>query len=427
MICLMENLAIKKVILVGLNLPEIRDFDEGMRELSNLALALAYQPVDMITQKAPVPFSATYIGSGKVEEVKAAVLQSGAETVIFDAELSPVHLRNLEEALGVTVIDRTMLILEIFSQRAKTPEAILQVSLAKAQYMLPRIIGSDTSYSRQKSGKGSLGAGEQKLELQKRQLRDSIHRDRQALEALTIQRRTQRVQRKKEGLFQVAIVGYTNSGKSSLMNSWLNITNAAKEKRVFQKDMLFATLETAARLIELPNQRKFLAVDTVGFVRRLPHHLVEAFKSTLEEVKEAHLIVHVVDSANPEYRTHIAVVEDVLRSIGVKDIPVIYAFNKMDLASKVKEPLPKEALYISALTGKNVDVLIDKILFKMTERFQEVTLHLPYDKAFLINYIKSNGELVKEQYLDEYIVVIVKLSDEDLAKFSPYIQGKHLH
>ncbi|MGA0875963.1 MAG: GTPase HflX, partial [Bacilli bacterium] len=306
----------KSAILVGVKLPHFTDFAQAFEELDNLALACDYYVLKKVTQTLDAPTNHYYLGSGKVSEIKAILEETGAKTAIFDTELSPVHIRNLEKALDVDIVDRTMLILQIFESRAKTKEAKLQVAVAKASYMLPRLIDHEANYDRQRAGgKANKGSGETKLEKDKRTLRNAIIKYKKELATLTEKRRVQRLQRKDKQVFTVAIVGYTNAGKSALMNQFLSIAHRSHHKKVLEKDMVFATLETSSRLISLPNLIKFIAVDTVGFVRRLPHHLIEAFKSTLEEVKEADLILHVVDISDPEFLHLLTVADEVLQSL----------------------------------------------------------------------------------------------------------------
>ncbi len=418
----------KNVLLVGIQLPGMKDVRLGMEELVSLAQALDYHVVDSMVQSLDKSSPAFWIGKGKVFEIKAFVINQNIDLVIFNDELSPVHLRNITEVVEVEVIDRTMLILEIFRIRAKTKEAMLQVSLAQSQYLLPRIIGSNTSLSRQKSGTGSKGPGEKELEIKKRMLRNQIHKDKQELEALAIVRKTQRVHRKKEGIFQVAIVGYTNSGKSTLLNYYLRLSHQPQEKMVLQKDMLFATLETAARHIHLLDQPPFIMVDTVGFIRHLPHHLVEAFKSTLEEILDASLIIHVADASQKEYQTQIKTVNEVLTSLGVKDIPMVMVFNKIDLPLKVQSQEFVDALRISVEKETNMDRLTKTIFDMMQARSIRCHLLIPYEQTGLVNQLKKTGFVFEpEVYEADGIRIGVTIQQQDMHRYEAFLLNEKMN
>ncbi len=418
----------KSAILVGLKLPEFQDFAQAFEELDNLALACDYYVLKKITQQLDKPTNPYYIGSGKTSEVKEALEQSGAETAIFDAELSPVQIRNLEKALDVKVVDRTMLILQIFETRAKTKEAKLQVALAKATYMLPRLIDADANYDRQRSGgKANKGTGETKLEKDKRALRTAMIKYRKDLKDLTEKRRVQRLQRKDNHIFTLAIVGYTNAGKSALMNQLLTMAHRANNKKVLEKDMVFATLETSSRLIQLPNLIKFIAVDTVGFVRRLPHHLIEAFKSTLEEVKEADLILHVVDISDPEFLYLMKVADDVLLSLGVEKIPVLYVLNKIDIIRKPQGDLPVNHVKISALRGLGLPQLMMKISEYILHDYHPLELKIPYAQQDIMDQLRKDGIMLEAEYLDDAIYVSVALPQHRINAYEAFIDQSDLH
>jgi len=278
--------------------------------------------------------AATYIGSGKVQEVREMVKALEADMVVFDNGLSPIQLRNLSRELGCAVMDRTTLILEIFSARAKTREAKLQVEVARLQYMLPRLVGLHDALSRQGGASGAMsnkGAGEKKLELDRRKLEQRLTTMRRELENIAEERKTQRKKRAESGIPRVALVGYTNAGKSTIMNAMLAAYVEDKEKKVYEEDMLFATLDTTVRKIVPMDKNAFLLSDTVGFISNLPHNLIKAFRSTLEEVQEADLLVQVIDYSDENYMEHIRVTEDTLKELGAEKIPMIYAFNKADL------------------------------------------------------------------------------------------------
>jgi len=418
----------KSAILVGVKLPGFNDFAQAFEELDNLALACDYYVLKKVTQNLDAPTNNYYLGAGKVFEIKAVLEETGAETAIFDTELSPVHIRNLEKALEVKIVDRTMLILQIFESRAKTKEAKLQVAVAKATYMLPRLIDHDANYDRQRSGgKANKGTGETKLERDKRALRNQVIKYRKELASLTEKRRVQRLQRKDNHLFTIAIVGYTNAGKSALMNQFLSLAHRSQNKKVLEKNMVFATLETSSRLISLPNLIKFIAVDTVGFVRRLPHHLIEAFKSTLEEVKEADLILHVVDISDPEFLTLMNVADDVLESLGVKDIPVLYVLNKIDIIRKPQGDLPVNHVKISALRGLGMPQLMMKISEYILQDYHPLELKIPYANQDLLDQLRKDGVLLETEYEDDAIYVSVALPEHRIAIYESYINHRDLN
>ncbi|HOJ44881.1 MAG TPA: GTPase HflX [Bacilli bacterium] len=416
----MEN----KAIIFGLELPGDHEFEESLLELENLATSCGYQTIEVMRQKSDKPTPSFYIGRGKVDELKARVDLLNADLVIFDQELSPVHYRNLEEALDIKILDRTMLILEIFESRAHSQVSKLQVSLARDQYMLPRIIGKYRELSRQRGATSTIGGpGEQKLELERRRLRDNIVRDRRALAKLVTQRRTQRQKRIDAGVFSVAIVGYTNAGKSTLLNRMVDESKRAlaEEKKVYQEDKLFATLETASRLIVLPNNRKFVAIDTVGFVRHMPAHLIAAFRSTLEEITEADLIVHVLDGSSHEQQTHARIVMEAMYDIGVGDTPVIYVRNKMDLIGNPIVKLEMETLDLSAKTGSGVLRLLAHVSVEMDQYYQTVVLSVPYDEQAIVGALHEDGYVFHAYNGPETITVDAELPKRYLTKYAKYI------
>ncbi len=326
-----------KVLIVGLNLttnPKSQNFDLAMDEMVCLVKACDMEPVGRVEQNMESVNTATYIGAGKVQEVREMAKALEADMVVFDNGLSPIQLRNLSEELGCAVMDRTTLILEIFSVRAKTREAKLQVEVARLQYMLPRLVGLHDALSRQGGASGAMsnkGAGEKKLELDRRRLEQRLTTMRRELENIAEERKTQRKKRAESGIPRVALVGYTNAGKSTIMNAMLAAYVADEQKMVFEEDMLFATLDTTVRRIAPTDRNAFLLSDTVGFISNLPHNLVKAFRSTLEEVLEADLLVQVIDYSDENYMEHIRVTENTLKELGAEKIPMIYAYNKADL------------------------------------------------------------------------------------------------
>lgn len=415
----------QKAIIVGVNTTTDILFQYEMEELRNLCLACDIEVVDELSQYAQAIHPKTYIRKGKIDEVKLALEHHEADVVVFNDELTPSQIANLEEALEITIYDRTFVILEIFKSRAKTKEAILQVDIASLRYMLPRLIGLRQGLSRQRGvgggGARGRGQGETQLEIDRRNIADRIALLKQDLNLITKERALQRKKRLENELPIVSLVGYTNSGKSSTLNAILNHSTGLK-KTVIQKDMLFATLETSSRLVKLPNNHSFVLTDTVGFVRKLPHHLIEAFKSTLEEIKESTLIVHVVDSANPNFQDQIETTNQVLSEIGVIDIPMLYVFNKIDCHDDyfyIPSDYP-DAIRISATQPYNIDRLIASI---ETHCFDDVTVQLsiPYPKGELVHQLKEKAHVLSLEYLEHAIVVNVQISKRMLKQFETYL------
>lgn len=410
----------EKAILVGLDLGNDEYFDETMEELSNLAIACNVEVLDTMIQRKEAPTPNFFIGKGKVDDLKSLIVLHDANVVIFNDELSPSHIRNLEEKLEIKVIDRTVLILDIFARRAKTKEAMLQVELAQSEYMLPRVVGMYKSLSRQKSGTGSKGPGEQQLELDRRLLRGKITKLKRDLKDLVQIRRTQREKRLTSLVKTVALAGYTNSGKSSIMNAIINHTTQPEKTPTFAKDMLFATLETKTRLIDLENNNNFLLTDTVGFIRKLPHDLVEAFKSTLEEINEASLILHVIDTANPNYEHQIQAVESVLSEIGIKDIPIIYVFNKIDLLNDLPIITRENSIFVSAKDDSNIDKLISFISKELYKSFP-VNMIIPFKNSDVFSDLKENSKIIETDYQEDGIHVKAEISDYYYHKYKKYL------
>jgi len=416
-----------KAVLVGVKLDNQNqlDFEHEMEELKNLATACNIESIETVTQNLDSFHPVTYIGKGKVEEIKMVVEASEADVVIFNDELSPIQISNLQDRLDVSIFDRTYLILEIFKSRAKTREAIIQVEIASLNYMLPRLVGLRQGLSRQRGTGGGFahgrGAGESKLELDRRINKDKITALKRELVELSKTRKQQREKRKKNDVPTVCLVGYTNSGKSTLMNCLLEKAKSNEEKKVFQKDMLFATLETSSRRISL-EEGNFILTATVGFIEKLPHNLIEAFKSTLEEITEANLIVHVVDGSNEKFLNQISATNKVLEELGVDNIPIIYAFNKID---KVEDYLyiPNdypEAVRISALNKTNIDYLIKVILEKVYCDYVNGEFYIPYGKENIMFKIKESAIFVNVEYLDDGILLKCKTNEYTINKYQEY-------
>lgn len=411
---------IQRAILVGVDLNNDKNFDYSVEELKNLAEACSVQVVGVLTQKLERVNPACYIGTGKVDEVAMLVQQHDANLVIFNDELSPSQIRNLEHGLQCKVIDRTILILDIFASRAKTREAQLQVEVAQLKYMMPRLIGLNASLSRQAGGIGSKGPGEKKLELDRRRIEEQVHKLNKELDSLVLARQNQRKLRKRNSTPVVALVGYTNAGKSTTMNALLTVSNAQAEKSVFEKNMLFATLETSTRQIQLPDNKQFLLTDTVGFVSKLPHQLVKAFRSTLEEVTEADLLLHVVDLSHPEFQTQIEITNKVLDELGVKETPMVYVYNKADLIADEFTPSTKEAVRISAKNLTNIDTLIDCIKSHIFQHYVKASFLIPYDRGNLVSYLNEHANVFETEYLENGTLITVECSEHDAERLAEY-------
>ena len=354
--------------------------------------------MEALIQRRDKPDSATFIGSGKVKEVRDAVVATGADTVVCDGELSPAQLRTLEQKVKVKVIDRTALILDIFAQHAKSREGKAQVELAQMSYMLPRLRGWGDSLSRQAGGIGGRGPGETKIETDRRRINDKMSKLRREIKEMKVSRDTKRSERRKNNIPSVAIAGYTNAGKSSLLN---RLTGAD----VLVENALFATLDPTVRKTESSDGRIYTLVDTVGFVRHLPHQLVEAFKSTLEEVSESDLIVHVVDGAHPDPQEQLRAVRQVISEIGGGEIMEIIAINKADLAAPevLMELLRIEsnAYAISARTGYGIETLVKAIESALPKPKVEITAIIPFSRGDLVSAVHETGEIISEEYLPE--------------------------
>lgn len=372
------------------------DAQRSLDELHELASSAGAEVVGRVIQKKDSFDPATVLGSGRLEEVAEYVKAQEIDLVIFDHELSPAQQKNVERAVDTKVIDRTTLILDIFAQRARTSEGRLQVELAQLRYRLPRLMGLGTSLSRLGGGIGTRGPGESKLESDRRHIRRRIHSLEEQLKELEQRRDLFHQRRKKDNVISVAIVGYTNVGKSTLLNT---LTDAG----VLAQDMLFATLDPTSRALLLPDGRKVMLVDTVGLVSRLPHHLVEAFKSTLEEAVNADLILNVCDVSSPEFDHQLEVTMQVLKELGAQEVPVLTVLNKCDLMSVPPLTIDKHTAAISAKSGLGLDALLEKIALNLPETHRRLQLLLPYDKAGLISEIRSKGKVEQEDYRDNGI------------------------
>ncbi|SHI20246.1 GTPase HflX [Desulfosporosinus lacus] len=413
----------QKAILVGVQLNNQQDFTDSMEELFNLANACDLEVVGEKIQKLNGLNISYYLGKGKIQEVLALFAEKNANLVIFNDELSPSQIRNLEEILECRVIDRTVLILDIFAQRAKTREAQLQVEVAKLQYMLPRLIGLGESLGRQggSSGLKNRGSGETKLELDRRKIEDRISGLNKELETLVTQRQNQRKKRKKKEIPVIALVGYTNTGKSTLMNAMIDLFNPSTEKQVFEKDMLFATLETSVRSIKLPDNKSFLLTDTVGFISKLPHHLIKAFRSTLEEVAEADLLIHVVDYSNSQYNQQMKVTRETLKELGADNIPVIYAYNKTDLLNVEIPKITEDCVYISAKRKEGIVDLVNVIGQKAFTDYVHCEMLIPYDKGNIVSYLNDNATIKSTLYEGSGVLISLECKEADYERYQQYV------
>ncbi|QBP39952.1 GTPase HflX [Paenisporosarcina antarctica] len=419
---------LERAIIVGVNLKKDRHFEYGLEELHNLANALNVEVVGEVTQNLDKVNHAHYVGKGKIDEIKAFFEEADANLVIFNDELSPSQIRNLEEALACKVIDRTMLILDIFARRAKSKEAQMQVELAQLQYMLPRLVGLHASLGRQGGGAGggfqNRGAGETKLELDRRKIEDQIAKLRRDLEHVKDQRETQRKQRKKNEIPVVSIVGYTNAGKSTIMNRLLTKTGQIDDKQVFEKDMLFATLETSVRQIRLPDQKEFLLTDTVGFVSKLPTHLVKAFRSTLEEAREANLLLHVVDVSNDEYRYMMDVTNETLQAVGVENVLTVEVYNKSDLADLNYPNVSGNNIWISAKEGAGLDELLELIRTHIFADYKTCRMLIPYERGDVVSYLNDQASVHTSEYEEDGTLLKVELKQADYDRYQEFVLGK---
>lgn len=412
-----------KVVLVGLNSPVLREdsaTEESMDELSALVETAGGETAGIVLQNRATPDPRTFIGEGKVAEVQLYVENVGATMVIFDNDLSPSQQRVLTELLGIQVLDRCGLILDIFAQRAKTKEGRLQVELAQYRYLLPRLIGMWSHLERQggTSGKGPIGSkgpGETQLETDRRHIHRKIDKLKAELEEVRRVRGTQRQRRMKNEIPVVAIVGYTNAGKSTLLNA---ITGAG----IPANDRLFDTLDTTTRLLTVSDTLDVVISDTVGFIRKLPHQLVEAFKATLEELEYADLLLHVIDVSNPEWREQARIVDELIRELGAEGIPCIRVYNKCDAAFTAQQEREKDAVYISARTGEGIPALLETVDKRLDKGTKRVVIHLPYDKAGLLDGLYREAKVEGVEY-GETVDVAAVCTPRIMGRLKAYIEG----
>ena len=478
-----QNRELERVLLVGVDTGEEQNFEGSMEELKQLAKACYMEPVGTVIQRMEFVHKALYIGTGKVQEVRDAAQALDAQLILFNDTLTPSQIKNLQDELKTPVIDRTTLILNIFEMRARTREASLQVETAKLQYLLPRLVGMHEALTRQGGTSGSMssrGAGEKKLELDRRHIEHRISELRKELDAISRERETQRKRREQTRIPLVALVGYTNAGKSTIMNQMVERFVGDEEKKVLEKDMLFATLDTTIRRINTGNNRDFLLTDTVGFIHKLPHGLVKAFRSTLEEIKGADLLLQVVDVSDPGYQEQMETTKETLRELGAGDIPMLIVFNKADrltdTANTTKKPqnqreqdqklqdqklhdqklqdqklqnqmlqlhktpdqekelpqisfgestYPRTAgmnkIYISARQPESIELLVKEITRRVYADYEEVRLLIPYEKGSIVSYLQEKAQVLEQTYEPEGTWMYVSCHHADARKYEQYV------
>lgn len=391
------------------------DIQSSQDELEELAHTAGAEVLGRMSQKRDTPDTATYVGPGRLEEIKSFCEANDIDLLLIDGELTPSQLRNIEAETDVRVVDRTTLILDIFARRARSSEGKLQVELAQLKYALPRLTGKGTALSRLGGGIGTRGPGETKLESDRRHIRRKIHSLEEDLKAMEKRRGSMRARRKKDGVETVAIVGYTNAGKSTLMNA---LTNAG----VLAEDKLFATLDPTARALALPDGRNVMLVDTVGLIRRLPHNLVEAFKSTLEEAAQADVILNVCDGSSPECGEHLLVTNRLLEELGCAHKPILNVINKCDLVPDLLNvPVVGKAVPISALKGQGLDKLLEEIAAALPPTRRDAVFLFPFDKGALAAEIRRDGVIKEEEYTSEGLKINCTADIRLIDRFKEYL------
>lgn len=402
-----------KGILVGVQYPQMTyDFDISMQELKQLAYACDIEVKAVVTQNLDTISPQYYIGKGKVMEIKELVEQD--DIVIFNEELTPLQIKNLTDQCQVEVIDRSDLILRIFASRAKTKEAKLEVGIARLQYLLPRLAGMKQNLYSQQGGMGFRGSGEKQIELDRRRIRRQLTQAKRELAMIEKQRQTQRQLRKHHQEKVVCLVGYTNSGKSSLLN-------ALTSKKVYEKDMLFATLQTSSRRVYMKKHHVIMS-DTVGFIHQLPHSFVQSFRSTLEEVKDADLLIHVIDASSPYYHNQIETTLSVLKELDALDIPMIYVYNKMDL---VHQPIVHEqgiCIDVSVKEKKHLDDLENMIIDILFKDYELISVYIPYEEGHIFSEIEYQYEILHTEYLEKEIYVSFYVNQKHKQRYLPYMK-----
>ncbi|MFF0560396.1 GTPase HflX [Streptomyces sp. NPDC020472] len=423
-----RQLRLERVVLVGVwTSGTVQDAENSLAELAALAETAGALVLDGVIQRRDKPDPATFIGSGKARELRDIVLETGADTVVCDGELSPGQLIALEDVVKVKVVDRTALILDIFAQHAKSREGKAQVALAQMQYMLPRLRGWGQSLSRQMGGGGgggmaTRGPGETKIETDRRRIREKMAKMRREIAEMKTGRDIKRQERRRNKVPSVAIAGYTNAGKSSLLN---RLTGAG----VLVENALFATLDPTVRRAETPTGRVYTLADTVGFVRHLPHHLVEAFRSTMEEVGESDLILHVVDGSHPAPEEQLAAVREVFRDVGAVNVPEIVVVNKADAADPLTLQrllrMEKHSIVVSARSGQGIDELLALIDRELPRPEVELEVLVPYTQGGLVSRVHAEGEVESEEHTPEGTLLKARVHEELAALLAPYVPAAH--
>jgi len=404
------------------------DFEYTMQELAALVEANNMEVADTIVQNVNSVSGKTYFGAGKVTEIKEIANADDVQIIVLNDELTPSQIRNLEKETKLSFMDRTELILQVFSNRAQTKQAKLQVEIAKMKYQLPRIHPSGNPLDQQSSSGGlaNRGAGESKLELDRRVIRKRITALRNELKTVDRTVDVQSRRRTNTSLPLVSLVGYTNAGKSTTMNGILNFNKEdSKDRKVFEKDMLFATLDTSVRRIDLEDNSSFLLSDTVGFVSKLPHNLVESFKTTLKEAQDADLLIQVIDVSDEHWKNMLEVTEKTLKEVGVVDKPMIYAFNKADLKPGQKFPsIEGDNIYYSAIDKASIESLVKLIKQKIFNQYKKAELLIPYNEQKIAEEILKNTQVIKKEFINDGSLITANLSPKELERFNKYIQSE---
>lgn len=413
----------EKAIIVGVNIDYSERFVKLMDELENLALACDIEVVGRETQNLIEVNNSLYIGKGKAEEISQKAEALNVDMVIFNNELSGTQMRNLSKIINCQILDRTALILEIFSRRARTKEAKLQVEVARLEYMMPRLVGMHSSLGRQGGGAGffNKGSGEKKIELDRRRIEEKLTDLRRELDELSIDREVQRKKREESDIPLVALVGYTNAGKSTLMNYMIDRFVKDEEKRVYEEDMLFATLDTSVRKIELDDNRKFLLSDTVGFISELPHDLVKAFRSTLEEIKNADLLLEVIDYSDPDFDEHIEVTKETLEKLGASDIPLIYVYNKSEEMLDKLPLIDENEIYLSVKEKRGMDELLDMIIERIFSNYKKCKMLIPFEDGSVVSYLNEHANVISTDYDEKGTILTIECNEAQYNKYKEYV------